>query len=58
MAKYFLEILIVLGIIISGGYLVLVYGRRPAKHKIHASGDFNRFLSALLYRGYDKGFMI
>jgi hypothetical protein len=39
-------------------YLLWQYGKRPARHKVHAQGDFTKFLEALLYRGYDKGFLI
>lgn len=35
------------------------WGKRPVRYRINlAQGDFHRYLEVLLYRGYDRGFMI
>jgi len=35
------------------------WGKQPAKHRVNiAEGDFRNYVEALLYRGYDLGFMI
>ena len=35
------------------------WGKQPAKHRLNVEqGDFRRYIEALLYRGYQRGFMI
>lgn len=53
--KYFAIILVTLVII---GYILWQYGKRPAKHKITALSELTKYFKALLYRGYNRGFLV
>lgn len=52
---------LIVGITVLTAFLILFtwWGKRPAEHRLNvAQGDYRRYLETLLYRGYDRGFLI
>ena len=52
-------LIIGIAVLIALGVFLNWWGKQPAKHRVNiAEGDFRNYVEALLYRGYDRGFMI
>ena len=52
-------LIIGIAVLIALGVFLKWWGKQPAKHRVNiAEGDFRNYVEALLYRGYDRGFMI
>ena len=48
-----------IAVLIAFGFFLNWWGKQPAKYRLNiAEGDFRNYIEALLYRGYDRGFMI
>ena len=51
--------ILVISVLTALWFFFCWWGRQPAKHRLNIEqGDFGNFIEALLYRGYDRGFMI
>lgn len=51
-------LLIAVAVLFAAGYVLWQYGKRPLRHRLTAGGDFSRFLQVLLYRGFDRGYLV